>query len=94
MPTLVFFSSAGCSSCRHLQRILEETSAKHPEWLIYQVDTQQDIALAREFEVFQLPALFLFHRGNFHSEICCEATQAAIAAAVDTALQNPPQEAP
>lgn len=94
MPTLVFFSSAGCSSCRHLQRILEETSAGHPEWLIYQVDAQQDIALAREFEVFHLPALFLFDQGNYHSEISCEATTAAIEEAVNSALKCPPQEAP
>lgn len=93
-PALVMFSSRSCSSCRHLKQILEQLATVHPEWAVFEVDAQRDMALTREFEVFHLPALFLFYQGVFHSEIACEASLGAIEAATARALQEPPSEAP
>jgi len=93
-PTVVLFTSGACSSCRHFKRILEQVTHRHPEWLAFEVDAQRDMALTREFEVFHLPAAFLFHRGIFHCELSCEASVAAVEAAITRALQQAPQDAP
>jgi len=91
---LVFFSGEGCSSCRHLKRVLTQVSARRPDWSIFEVDAQAEMGLTREFEVFHLPTLFLFQDGEFHCELHCEARAEAIEAAVSEALARPPQEAP
>ena len=93
-PTVVMFGSAACSSCRHLQHVLEQLAGNRPDWLVFMVDAQRDMALTREFEVFHLPAVFLFYQGVFHSEITCAASPKAIQAAIEDALQKPPTEAP
>jgi thioredoxin-like negative regulator of GroEL len=93
-PTIVFFSSEGCSSCRHLREILEQLRHLHPEWPIYQIDALAEMGLVREFEVFHLPSMFLFVQGTFHSEISCVASRSAIETAVRAAMLVPPQEAP
>lgn len=93
-PTLVFFTAEGCSSCQYLKQILSQISKKNPFWRLYEVDAAQEMGLTREFEVFHLPALFLFHNGEFHAELQCEARIPSIEAAVEAALQQPPQEAP
>jgi thioredoxin-like negative regulator of GroEL len=93
-PTIVFFSSEGCSSCRHLREILEQLRHLHPEWPVYQVDALAEMGLVREFEIFHLPAVFLFLQGIFHSEISCAASPSAIETAVGAAMLVPPREAP
>lgn len=93
-PTIVVFTSGACSSCRHFKRILEQLAQRHPEWLVFEVDAQRDMALTREFEVFHLPAVFLFYQGFFHSEISCDASLPAVESAIAQALREEPQEAP
>ena len=93
-PTLVFFSTDGCSSCRHLKQILLQLQNRHPEWMLYEVDAQKEMGLTSEFEVFHLPAIFLFDQGEYHSEISCAASVSAIEEAVSQALRAQPQEAP
>lgn len=93
-PTLVFFTSSACGSCRQLRRALEELRHNHPDWLIYEVDAEEEGGLVREFEVFHLPAMFLFYAGRFHREISSAATPSAIEAAILSTLDQPPHEAP
>jgi thioredoxin 1 len=93
-PTIVFFRSDACSSCRHLHKILEQVHRHRPDWLVYEVDAQAEIGLTREFEIFHLPAIFLFKQGDFHCEISCEASPSAVEEAVTEAMRQPAQEAP
>lgn len=93
-PAIVAFGSPGCGACRHLKQVLEALAPQHPNWLLAEVDVQQDGALAREFDVFHLPAMFLFYRGDFHCALNAEASPAAIERAVEQALQQPAEEAP
>jgi thioredoxin 1 len=91
---LVFFSAPTCGACRHLRGVLDNLRQRLPQWQVYEVDAQQDLALVREFEVFHLPALFLFHAGHFHCPLHAEASPAAIEKAVAQALASPAKEAP
>jgi thiol-disulfide isomerase/thioredoxin len=93
-PALVFFSAASCGSCRHWKRVLDEYAAAAGALPVYEVDAGLDQALAREFELFHLPALFLFVDGEFHRPLQCAAAVASLCAAIDAALAMPAQEAP
>jgi thioredoxin-like negative regulator of GroEL len=55
---------------------------------------QQDMALAHEFGVFHLPAVYLYLDGRFHCELQSEARPDRFDVALHEALQAPPQEAP
>ena len=91
---LVMFTAPSCGACRHLRGVLDVLRRRHPQWQIFEVDAQRDIALVREFDVFHLPALFLFQAGQFHCPLHAEASPNAIESAVGEALANPAEEAP
>lgn len=91
---LIFFTAEGCSSCRAWRKILAGYRARHPGVRVYQVDAQLEQALVQEFEVFHLPALFLYHQGRFHSQIQCAAGIDEFAAAIAAALARPAEDSP
>jgi thioredoxin-like negative regulator of GroEL len=93
--SLVMFGSRDCGSCRHLKRVFTEMSQSPDNTLsLFEVDAQRDTALAREFEVFHLPAMFLFQDGEYHCELHSPAQPEALQRNVARALAQPAQEAP
>jgi thioredoxin-like negative regulator of GroEL len=66
----------------------------HDNVTLYQVDVQRDMALAHEFGLFHLPALFLYLNGQFHCEFQSEARMEDLNAALTAAIDAPSQEAP
>ena len=91
---LVFFTAVGCSSCRTWKRLLQDYVREHHDIRVFEIDAQISMGLAREYEVFHLPALFLFVDGEFHCALHCEARPGALRAAIDAAMAAPAQEAP
>lgn len=91
-PALVLFSSPGCGSCRGVERRLPEAAPAGVG--LYKVDVQQAQALARAYDVFHLPALFLFVDGHFHARLDCQVTATTLAQALEVALSQPAQEEP
>lgn len=89
---LVMFSGPACGACRQLRRVLAD--AAFAELQLFEVDAATDMGLTSEFEVFHLPALFLFQDGRFHSEIQAEARVPQIHRAIEAALAGPAREAP
>ena len=57
-----------------------------------EVDAAKDPALAREFEVFHLPAVFVFVDGTYHCALHSEARPERIEAALQSALAAPEEE--
>jgi len=92
--SIVFFSSSSCASCSFWKQLLGKYQERHPETAVYEVDAKQDQALAEEFSLFHLPALFLYADGAFRSELQCEANLEKLDEAINQALRNPPQELP
>lgn len=90
---LVFFSAAGCASCRHWKLLLQEFTARDAV-PVFEVDAGSDQGLAREFDVFHLPALFVFVNGEYHRPLQAEASLPRLRAAVAAALALPAEEAP
>lgn len=91
---VVMFTSADCGNCRYFYSILQQLADIRPDWHLFTVDAQADMALTREFEIFHLPALFLYHAGHYHCALQAAASTTSILAAVDAALAAPAEEAP
>jgi thioredoxin-like negative regulator of GroEL len=93
-PSIVFFTKPGCSSCRLWKRLLEDLLQQRDDIHVYRVDAEQNMALSHEYELFHLPALFLFVDGEYHCALQSEARLEHLQAALDLALDSPAEEAP
>lgn len=89
---LVLFTSPDCGTCRRVEGLLPQ--AIESGIALFRVDVQQSLALARQYEVLHLPALFLFRDGHYHARIESMVTPQALATAIATALSLPAQEEP
>lgn len=91
---IVFFSSRECLSCRHWQQLLEHYCKLHPEVHVFKVDAGMDQALTEEFNVFHLPALFIYHNGQYHAALQCEARLEPLEIGIKATLAAPAEEIP
>jgi thioredoxin-like negative regulator of GroEL len=91
---LIIFTGPACGACRSWKQLLGSYRRRHPDLAVFEIDAAQDTALAREFEVFHLPTLFLFRDGEFHGELQCEANIETIHQSVNRMLSQPPREMP
>lgn len=89
---LVLFGSPACGACRGAEARLP--AAAPPGTPLFKVDVQRATGLARSFEIFHLPTLFLYLDGRFHARLDCEVTAPALARALSRALAQPAQEEP
>lgn len=92
--SIVFFTSEGCSSCRYWKALLGQLAGEWPALHLFEVDAQHSMGLTREYEVFHLPALFVFVNGQYHAPLQCEARLETIEHALEKLLAAPAQEAP
>ena len=91
---LVFFTGPYCGACHALRRGLAAYLEASEDVQVFEVDAECDPGLAREFEVFHLPSLFLYVEGRYHCELRSEPRVTEIGQAVAAALQQPAREAP
>ena len=89
---LVLFTSPACGTCRVVERHLPASAP--PDTQLFKVDVQVASAMARAFEVFHLPTLFLYVDGRYHARLNCEVTPAKLRTAIEHALQQPAEEEP
>jgi thioredoxin-like negative regulator of GroEL len=89
---LVLFTSPSCGACRTVERLLATAAPQGAT--LFKVDVQHAQALARAYDVFHLPALFLFHDGHYHARLDCEVTPAGLQGAIAAALARPAEEEP
>lgn len=92
-PALLFFTKLGCGSCAKWKLLLHDF-VRYEAIAVFEVDAAVDAALAREFAVFHLPALFLFKDGEYHAALESEASLPRLREALHTLLALPAQEAP
>lgn len=91
---LVCFTGPACGACRQLKAMFAQHAQLFTDIRLFEVDAERDLALTREFDVFHLPALFLYRDGHFHCELHAEMHPTGLRAAIEAALSVPPQEAP
>ncbi len=92
--TILFFTSAGCHSCRIWRRLLGEYEAQRVDLQVWEIDAGIEMGLAREFEVYHLPALFLFRDGQYQRPIQVEARLGALGEWMDSHADLPPEDMP
>ena len=90
---VVMFSGPDCGACKRLEKHL-------PDWLrgradhLYKVDAQRCTALARAYDVFHLPSLFVIVDGHFHAPLSAVAAPGPMRDALDKLLAEPAHEEP
>lgn len=91
--SLVLFSSPDCGTCRKVEQLLPAAMGDTVHAL-FKVDVQQATALARQFDIFHLPTLFLYRDGRFHAALASEVTPQRLQQAIVQALAAPAEEEP
>ena len=92
--SLVFFTAPGCGACRVLRHALAQLCRLEPALQLFEVDAGHSLALAREYEVHHLPAMFLFQDGQYHCPLHSYPEPAQLQRAIALALSQPAQDAP
>lgn len=71
---VVLFTAPHCSACRAWKRRLPVALADL-NVRFHEVDVSEATGLARHFDIFHLPTIYLYRDGRFHAELQCEARE-------------------
>jgi hypothetical protein len=91
---ILFFSSAGCHSCKIWRRLLSEWEQRRSDLQVWEADAGIEMGLAQEFDVYHLPALFVFRDGRYQRPMQVEARLSAFDPWLAAQADLPPEEAP
>lgn len=90
---VVLFSAPHCSACRAWKQLLPRTLGGVAT-AFYEVDVSEATGVARYFDIFHLPTIYLYRNGRFHAELQCEARPERVRQAARHLLDAPPQDEP
>ena len=90
---VVMFTGEACGSCRAWKQLLLDYQEKH-DVTLYEIDAERDMALTNEFDVFHLPALFLYKNGHYHTPLQCEASMSKLEQTIANCLIADAMEMP
>ncbi len=90
---VVLFSAPHCGACRTWKHLLPTALADQAR-TFYEVEVSEATGVARYFDIFHLPTIYLYRDGQFHAELQCEARLDAVQRAAHTLLAALPQDEP
>ncbi len=90
---MVLLSAPHCGGCVAWKQVLPRALAGVADAFL-EVDVSEATGVARYFDIFHLPTIYLYRNGQFHAELQCEARHEAIQQAVQQLLAAPPQDEP
>jgi thioredoxin 1 len=91
--SLVVFTQVSCGACRALKAVLGRAPPS-PVAHLLEVDALDAAALTAEYDVFHLPAMFVFVQGVFQGPLHARPDATALQHAMDRLLSQPPQDPP
>ena len=91
---VLLLSAPACGSCRAMRAALAELARARPGLQLFEADAGREAGIVQEFEVFHLPALFVWRDGEYHGALQAGPLPSRLAEALDALLAAPPQEAP
>lgn len=91
--SLVMFFGPDCGTCRMLEKRLPRLILDRSVHL-FKVNVQKATSLARAYDVFHLPSLFVFVDGGYHGPLHAEPTAEKFSRALTALLATPAQEEP
>lgn len=90
---VVLFSSPHCGACRAWRQLLPQALAGAAD-AFFEVDVSEATGMARYFDIFHLPTVYLYRDGQFHAELQCALQREAIRHATQHLLAAPAQDEP
>jgi thioredoxin 1 len=90
---VVLFSAPHCGACRSWKQMLPAVLADQAS-VFFEVDVGEATGVARYFDIFHLPTVYLYRDGQFHAELQCEARPDSIRLAVRDLLSAAAQDEP
>jgi len=90
---VVLFSAPHCGACRAWKRLLPDALAGVAD-TFHEVDVSEATGVARGFDIFHLPTIYLYRDGRFHAELQCESRPDAIRLTTLSLLDAPAREEP
>ena len=90
---MVLFSAPRCGACRAWKQLLPSALSDQAR-VFYEVDVSEATGVARYFDIFHLPTVYLYRDGQFHAELQCEARLDSIRLAAHQLLIAPAQDEP
>lgn len=91
--TAVLFGAPHCSACMAWKHLLANALAGIADAL-YEVNVAEATGVARGYDIFHLPTIYLYRDGRFHAELQCAAQRETIRRAALGLLDAAPQEEP
>lgn len=91
---LVIFTGKSCFGCQVLRRCLLKMLGNGERLTAFEVDAHDNMGLVEEFDVFHLPAMFLYVDGEYHAEVHSAPLASHLRSAIRDALTKPAQETP
>jgi thioredoxin 2 len=80
-PVLVDFWATWCQPCKQMAAALEKFAASRPEISVAKVDTDAEPGLASQFQIFSIPTLILFVKGQEVHRVSGAMSEGELAAA-------------
>jgi thioredoxin len=90
---VVLFSAPGCGACRAWKRLLPQALSGLAAAL-FEVDVGEATGVARYYNIFHLPTIYLYRDGQFHAELQCEARHDSVRQSALRILAEPAQDEP
>ena len=90
---VVLFSTPHCGACRAWKQLLPRALGEL-DVRFFEVDVAQATGVARYYDIFHLPTIYLYRDGRFHAELQAEARIDSIRTATHALIAAPAQDEP